>query len=136
MRRSLLFALAVAAAVPGILRAQKITMEADEATDFSRFKTFAILDGRITSLTPILNSELTKKKMEAEIRKRLVEKGLTENTASPDLNVFFTLASRPKAEVDTVPSGPRGLASRRVLTEGFQATLNIDLRDTSKRALV
>jgi len=136
MRRSLVLAAVVAAAVPGILRAQKVSIEADEATDFSKYKTFALRDGRLTARSPALNSELMKKRLETEIRTRLVERGLTEATGSADVNVFFIFASRPKAEVNAVPAGARGLATRRVTTEEFEGTLTIDLRDASKRALV
>ena len=39
--------------------AQKIEIESDPSVDFSRFKTFAIRDGRLNSKNPSLNSELT-----------------------------------------------------------------------------
>ena len=136
MRGSLVLALVVAAVVPGILRAQKVSIEADETTDFSKFKTFAILEGRLMARSPALNSDLMKKRLETGIRKRLVERGLTESRGAADLNVFFTFASRPKAAVDAVPAGPRGLATRRVTTERFEGTLTVDLRNASSRELV
>jgi len=41
--------------------AQKITIEFDQAADFSRYRTFAIRAGRLNSPNPALNSELVKK---------------------------------------------------------------------------
>jgi len=38
--------------------AQKITVEFDEAVDFTKYKTFAIRDGQLNSKNPALNSEL------------------------------------------------------------------------------
>ena len=38
--------------------AQKIEMESDPSVDFSKFRTFAIRDGRLNSKNPSLNSEL------------------------------------------------------------------------------
>jgi hypothetical protein len=79
---------------------------------------------------------LVKKRLETEIRKRLVERGLTESTGSAGLNVFFTFASRPRARVDVVPTGSRGLSTRRVTTEVFEGTLTVDLRTVNQRELV
>ena len=47
--------------------AQKITIEFDAAADFTKFKTFAIRDGQLNSKNPALNSELTKKRIDADI---------------------------------------------------------------------
>jgi hypothetical protein len=43
--------------------AQKVTVEFDQAVDFSKFKTFAIRDGQLNSKNPALNSELVKKRI-------------------------------------------------------------------------
>src|SRR5262245_12438388 len=132
MTRRLALVLFLTFAVSGNALAQKVTVQSDEATDFSRFKTFAIRQGTLRALSPVLNSDLMKKRIETEIRKRLVERGLRETAPAADLNVFFMFASRPKGEVTAVPSGPRGLATRHVATEEFEGTLTVDLRDPSK----
>ena len=62
----------------GTAMAQKIDIEADESVDFSKFKTFRIGEGQLKSKSPSLNSDLTRRKIENEIRKRLIEKGLAE----------------------------------------------------------
>jgi hypothetical protein len=130
---TLFLALAAAAAFAA---AQKIDTEFDESTDFSRFKTFTLRDGQINAKAAALNNELVRKKIENEIRKSLVSKGLTEVSAMPNLNVRYTLGAARRNEVDTYPAGWRGLRTRRVVTQYTEGTLVIDLRDTSKRALV
>ena len=56
--------------------AQKITMEFDQAADFSKYKTFAIREGQLNSKNPALNSDLVKKRIDADIEKYLTAKGL------------------------------------------------------------
>src|SRR5262245_17208873 len=73
--------------------AQKITTEFDEAVDFGKFKTFAIRNGELRSPSPVLNSELTRKRLEAAIESSLTAKGLTKATGPSDLNVFYTMGS-------------------------------------------
>jgi len=120
----------------GQMQAQKVDIEFDESADFSHYKTFAIQEGQLNAKAPALNSELTRKKIDNEIRKRLIEKGLMEVPARPDLNVRFTLGSARRSEVETYPAGWRGLGTRRVRVAYTEGTLVINLRDTSKRELV
>jgi len=122
--------------VAGQIYAQKVDIEFDESADFSRYKTFAIQEGQLNAKAPALNSELTRKKIDNEIRKRLTEKGLMEVSAKPDLNVRFTLGSARRSEVEAYPAGWRGLGTRRVRVAYTEGTLVINLRDTSKRELV
>ena len=126
--------LAVLAAMP--LLAQKVDVEFDESTDFTHYKTFHIVDGQLNAKAAALNSDLTKRKIESEIRKRLTEKGLMEVESKPDLNVRFTLGSARRNEVETYPAGWRGLATRRVRVAYTQGTLVINLRDTNRKELV
>ncbi len=102
--------LALAAIAP--LRAQKVNIEFDDAAPFSDYRTFAIRQGRLNSKNPNLNSELTRKKLDNEIRRRLTERGLREVTEKPDLNVVYTLGSARKLETETYPAGWRGLGTR------------------------
>jgi hypothetical protein len=120
----------------GQILAQKIDVEFDESADFSRYKTFAIQEGQLNAKAAALNSELTRKKIENEIRKRLIEKGLTEVSARQDLNVRFTLGAARRTEVEAYPAGWRGLGTRRVRVAYTQGTLVINLRDTSRKELV
>ena len=116
--------------------AQKVEVEFDEAADFSHYKTFAIQEGQLNAKAAALNSELTRKKIENELRRRLIEKGLMEVTTRQDLNVRFTLGSSRRSEVEAYPAGWRGLGTRRVRVAYTEGTLVISLRDTSRRELV
>lgn len=116
--------------------AQKVTVQFDQAVDFSKYKTFTIQDGRLNSRNPALNSELVKKRIIADIEHDLTSRGLTESTGAADLNVFFRLGSARRAEVETYPAGWRGLGTRAVRVPYAEGTLVIDLRDTATHSLV
>jgi hypothetical protein len=127
----LLLALAVGPAL-----AQKIDIEFDDSAVFERYKTFHIVEGQINAKAAALNSDLTRRKIENEIRKRLTEKGLTEVESKPDLNVRFSLGQARKTEVEAYPAGWRGLGTRRVRVAYTQGTLVINLRDTNRKEIV
>jgi len=120
----------------GTILAQKVDIESDDSVDYAKYKTFRIGEGQLKSKSPTLNSDLTRRKIENEIRKRLIEKGLSETSSQPDLNVMFRLGSARRNEVDAFPAGRYGRATRRVVTQYTEGTLIIDLRDTGKRELV
>jgi hypothetical protein len=118
-------------------RAQKITMEFDQSIDFSKYKTFAIREGRLNSGNPALNSPLVKKQIEADIQNDLIAKGLTLVTSGPaDLNVRYTFGAARKTEVEAYPAGWYGLGTRYVRVPYAEGTLVIDLRDPTTRSLV
>jgi Domain of unknown function (DUF4136) len=123
------------AALPMLAWAQKVTMEFDQDSDFFRFKTFYINEGQINAKNPALNNDLVRKKIQAEIRRRLAEKGLVEVTSGQrDINVRFSLGSARRQEVDVYPA--RWWGTRRVVTGYTEGTLVIDLRDTKQKSLV
>jgi len=125
--------LLLAALIPAA--AQKVTVEFDQAAAFERYRTFAIRGGQIHSRQPSLDNDLVRQRVEAEIRRRLIEKGLSE--AKPaDLNVRYSRGSANRREVETYPGGWRGLGTRRVAVRYTEGTLVIDLRDAAARALV
>ena len=132
MRRILVLAVLSAA----LAWAQKITVEFDQAADFSRYKTFAIRDGQLNSRNPALNSELVKKKIEADIVRDLTARGLEVTTGRSDLNVRYHFGSVRKAEVERYPAGWYGMGTRVVRVPYTEGTLVIDLRDPSTRSLV
>jgi len=131
MRVVLLALLAALAA-----QAQKISVEFDPAVDFARYKTFAIRDGQLNSRNPALNSELTKKRIDAAIQRSLAAKGLTMAMGPSDLNVRYRLGSARKTEVEAYPAGWRGWGTRVVRVPYTEGTLVIDLRDPGTRSLV
>ena len=116
--------------------AQRITTEFDESVDFTKFKTFAIRDGQLKSPSPALNSELTKKRVEADIERALTARGLTKASGPSDLNVFYTLGSMRRVETETFPAGWRGRGTRVARVPNTEGNLVIDLRDPTTRALV
>lgn len=116
--------------------AQKIDIEFDDSANFERYKTFHIVEGQLNAKAAALNSELTRKKIENEIRRRLTEKGLMEAASQPDLNVRFTLGAARRSEVEAYPAGWRGLGTRRVRVAYTQGTLVINLRDPVRKELV
>jgi len=124
-----------ALSVTGVF-AQKITTEFDEAVDFSKFKTFAVRDGRLNSRSPALNSELTKKRIETEIERALTARGLARSTERSDLNVFYTFGAQRRVEAETYPAGWRGLGTRVAKVPYAEGTLVIDLRDPTTKSLV
>jgi len=129
--------IALAALIAFCSFAQKIEMESDPSVDFSKFKTFAIRDGRLNSKNPSLNSDLVRKRLEFDIQKFLGAKGLEFVVSGPsDLNVRYTLGSVRKAEVDAYPAGWRGWGTRVVRVPYTEGTLVIDLRDPASKSLV
>ena len=136
MIRRILFLLAVSTACASHAFAQKVTAEFDESVDFKKFKTFAIREGEIKSPSPALNSELTKKRLETELEKALIAKGLTKATGRADLNVFYNLGSIRGTETEAVPAGWRGRQTRVIKVQNTQGTMVIDMRDPATRSLV
>src|SRR5579872_6314302 len=116
--------------------AQKVTVEFDQNADFSRYKTFAIRDGQLSSKNPALNSELVKKRIDGDIERYLTAKGLTMVTGKSDLNVRYRLGSARRVEREAYPAGWRGWGTRIVRVPYTEGTLVIDLRDPSTRSLV
>jgi hypothetical protein len=117
--------------------AQKIQTEFDPAVDFTKFKTFAIRDGRLSSKNPALNGELVKKRLDFDIQKYLVAKGLAFVASGPaDLNVRYTLGSVRGSELEAYPAGWRGWGTRVVRVPFTEGTLVIDLRDSGTLGLV
>lgn len=116
--------------------AQKITIEFDQGTDFSKYKTFAIRDGQLNSKNPALNSEIVRKQIDADIERELTARGLTMATGRTDLNVRYRFGSARRAELETYPAGWRGLGTRVVRVPYTEGTLVIDLRDPATRSLV
>jgi hypothetical protein len=131
--RMLLLMLAAALAA----NAQKVTIEFDQAAFFGKYHTFAIRDGQLNSSNPALNSELVKKRIDADIERRLSSRGLVLVTAGPaDLNVRYRLGVARRDEVEAFPAGWRGFGTRIVRVPYAEGTLVIDLRDPTTRSLV
>jgi hypothetical protein len=133
-RGAAMLALSLLAVRPAF--SQKVTMEFDQAADFSKYKTFAIRDGELNSKNPALNSELVKKRIEFDIVKYLMAKGLMEVSGPSDLNVRYHFGSARKSEIEAYPAGWYGRGTRYVRVPYSEGTLVIDLRDAGARSLV
>lgn len=116
--------------------AQKVTVEFDQATDFSQFKIFAIRGGQLSSKNPALNSELVKKRIEADIERGLTARGLVMTPGRPDLVVRYHFGSARRMQTETYPAGWRGWGTRVVRVPYAEGTLVIDLRNPRTRSLV
>jgi hypothetical protein len=128
-------ALALLLALPTF--AQKIDLEFDQQVDFTKFKTFAIRDGRLNSKDPMLNNDLIRKRLETDLQKDFAAKGLTFAASGPaDLNVRYTLGAVQKREIEQYPAGWRGMGTRTVRVPYTAGSLVIDLRDSESRTLV
>jgi hypothetical protein len=118
---------------PLLLSAQKVTVEFDESRDFSDFKSFALVEGKINSKNSSLNNDLVQRKVEALLRKHLTERGITEVASQPDLNVVWTLGSGKRTQVERYGAGWHTHHVTYHYTEG---TLVLNLRDARKHELV
>ena len=116
--------------------AQKVTVEFDAAADFSKYKTFAIRAGQLNSRNPALDSDLVKKRIDADIERGLTAKGLTMVAGRSDLNVRYTFGSARRMQLQSYPAGWRGWGTRVVRVPYAEGTLVIDLRDPTTRSLV
>ncbi len=129
-----LLLLMLVAALSGF--AQKVTIEFDEAVDFSKYKTFAIRAGELNSRNPALNSKLIKKRIDTDIERGFSLRGLEITTGKSDLNVRYRFGTACKAEIETYPAGWRGFGTRIVRVPYTEGTLVLDLRDPTTRSLV
>jgi Domain of unknown function (DUF4136) len=116
--------------------AQKINIQFDQASDFTKYKTFNLREGRLNSRNPALNSELVKKQIDSDIERDLTARGLTEVNGPADLNVFYHFGSARRTQLQAYPAGWRGLGTRVVRVPYAEGTLVIDLHDTSTHSLV
>lgn len=117
--------------------AQKVEVEFDQNVDFSKFKTFAIREGKLNSKNPSLNSDLVRKRIDGDIQKYLEAKGLEfAGEGRADLNVRYTLGAGRTVTREAYPAGWRGLGTRVVRVPHTEGTLVIDLRDSATKSLV
>lgn len=129
------FILLICLAAP-LAWAQDVDVEFDEAVDFTKFKTFRIGDGNLKSKAPLLNNDLTRKKIENEIRARLSAKKLTEvTTGRPDLAVRYNLGAAPSTDTNVI-RGRRGRIVGATKSVTAAGTLTIDLLDGTSRDLL
>jgi hypothetical protein len=87
-----------------VAHAQKIEIEFDRNTDFTKYRAFAITDAKLNRRKPSLNSELVRKRLDDDIQKYLTAKNLGVTSGPSDLNVRYTLGTARKAETEAYPA--------------------------------
>jgi len=115
--------------------AQKVTIQSDDGIDFTKYKTFKLMEGQLNAKAPALNNDIIRRNIETAIRRRLGEKGLMEVDAKPELSVRYTLGAPRRNDKEFVGVGPYGRV-RRINVPYTDGTLVIDLRDTNLKELV
>jgi hypothetical protein len=118
--------------------AQKVFVEFDPAANFARYRTFAIRDGYLNSRNPQLNSELVKKRIEADIARDLIARRLVpvSGPGPADLNEVYTFGAARESKAEAYPAGWRGWGTVVVRVPYAEGTLVIDLRDPTTHSLV
>lgn len=86
----------------GTALAQKVSVDFDKNTDFSKFKTYAFAVGTPTPAT------LTNQRIESAIEAQLSAKGLTRVQSNADLTVVFHCAVTQQTQLDTTNLGGWG----------------------------
>jgi len=124
------------------------TVEFDKNGDFSKFKTFAVREGKISSGRHELNNPLVARKTADAIRVSLTSKGLTENSNQPDVIVEFkasgldyTIGPGGRASVIDVSRPPEDIRGRRgrdgdAPVQYSEGTLVIDVKRSQTSELV
>lgn len=106
------------------LSADDLSIVIAPAANLATVKTFAFRTAKVDSPRPELDNPLFMKKLRTALRAALIERGLAEASASPDVFVDFTIAGEDIA-VGVPTPGLRGVGPQPVrFTEG---TLVIDL---------
>jgi hypothetical protein len=118
--------------------AQKVSVEFDPAAPFPNYHTFAIRDGQINSRNPALNSELVKKRIDADIANDFIARGLSMvvGPGPADLNLRYTFGAARGVKPEAYPAGWRGWGTVIVREPFAEGTLVIDLRDPTTHSLV
>jgi glycosyltransferase involved in cell wall biosynthesis len=107
--------------------AQKVVVELDKATDFSKYKIFAILDGQMHSKNRVLNSKLVK--LFAELGTRVVDfsdMSVEEVAQAPPLSPMEALSKlREYDEPFRIQASGPGARSRLLDAQRRESTLII-----------
>lgn len=125
----------------------KIGSDADPAIDFAKYRTFQKdMRNLFTKRSnPLLNSELTKKRIDYAIAQELKAKGYEQVTEKPDLIFNFQTESRSKQDVQTVNNNPgwgywnrwnNPFPNQTYVRNYEETTLIIDVKDAKTNALV
>jgi hypothetical protein len=138
-RKKWAFIAILLASLPALLPAQTVRAEYDKTRDFSRYKTFQLGDGQIT--TPRDQRNFDEGKLHAWIRAALAEefkeKGLQQVDSGGDLTVTYAIGSTQHLDMQNLGplGGAPGQDSRLWSRDYTLSTLIIDLRDRSRNLI-
>jgi hypothetical protein len=88
--------------IAGSALAQKVSVDIDKSTDFSKYKTFAWAKG-----TPVENP-LFHQRIVAGIESQLAAKGLQKADSNPDIIITYAAATDTQVSINTMGGGPFG----------------------------
>lgn len=114
--------------------AQKVSVDYDRGTDFSKYQTFAWVRG-----TPTQNP-LAHQRIVAGIEAQLMAKGLRKVESNPDLVVSYHAATDTQVSINTFGSGPFGGwrwgTGTATVDKVPVGQLNVDIGDMSAKKFV
>jgi hypothetical protein len=129
-RRCLLLAITLGALLaPALASADDSDVSFDASVDFRALRTFAIVQGHLTTDKPEIDNRLFRQRLEDSIRATLLEKGLTEVAERPDVSVSWYFHD---TDVSAVERGTGRGPNPVLYTQG---TLVIDLNNASNSLL-
>lgn len=130
----------------------KVQTDFDPATNFSQYRTFNTIPGRIISSVGVVdtNNTLMSERVNNAVASTLRSKGLEQNVSNPDLLVTFLAGAKDKTEIESAPAAPAyygpygygyggwwGTGYNQFWTRQYkEGTLIVDLIDAKAKRLV
>jgi len=137
MTRSTAAKIALVASISVSAFAQHVHTDSDPAASFGSYHTFAWRSEAINTPDPAINNPVVQRKIEAEVEKQLMARGLTKATGGqPDVFISFRFGTGFEREVIDYPFGWRWGGWRRDVIFNERGTLVIDVADAARRQMV
>lgn len=116
---------------------QKIKVDYDKTTNFSKFKTYTWVPG-IPARNPLVSQMITE-----SVDRELVSRGLTRKEAGGDIEILFTAATEFDLQVPSgnygnaaVLSVQTGIATRGQAYDVRKGTVLVDMLETSTKNII
>jgi len=120
--------------IAGSALAQKVSVDFDKGTDFTKYKTYAWATG-----TPAQNP-MVHQRIVAGIEAQLAAKGLSKVESNPDIVVVYHAATDTQVSINTMGGGPLGGwrfgAGTATVDKVPVGQLIVDIGDTNTRKFV
>jgi hypothetical protein len=136
MKHSTAAALILAAGAAAQAFAQHVHTDADPAAAFATYKTFNWKSQKITSPDPALNNQLVQSKIQADIEKQLMARGMTKTDGNPDIWISFRLGTGFERQIIDYPYGWRWGGWRPEVVFSDKGTLVIDIADGARSQMI